>query len=92
MQFRPRLNREELEALRPRKGDLVLVDGERYTVCAVGLKYLRLSTPDGKPVPGLVHQRYVRKLEASEPESTSPFDHFAGTVDFDRDLLLTRKR
>jgi hypothetical protein len=76
--------------LRPKAGDVVIVDGERYTVRAVGLKYLRLSTPDSKPVPGLVHQKYARNLGDAETESTSPLDHFAGTVNFDRDALLKR--
>jgi hypothetical protein len=89
--FRPRLSREEAEALRIHEGDIVFCNGERCLVVAVGLRYVRLESLNGRPR-GLVKLTYVRRVAAAEVESTSPFDHFDGVAGtFDPACLIPRK-
>ena len=90
MPFIPRLNREELRALKVEAGDLVTFEGHSYIAAVAGLKYLRLEACDGSPsVLGLVHRRYVHKLDEQQPKS--PLDDFSSTELFDYDSLLGQR-
>ena len=71
-------------------GEHVVCNGQVCRVVAVGLKFLRLQSLDGRPL-GLVKIKAVTPYDAVAHDD-SPFSQFSSAEVWNPDTLLRRKR
>jgi hypothetical protein len=72
------LDRDELERLRPRAGDVVDYQGTRYVVTQVGLKYCHMHLESNQRITGFAKLRDVSKWFPPSPEEME--DHESKTL------------